>query len=154
MDGARPLRSRIDQNEDGKLDRWEYYDDQGTAREGRPVAQQRRQAGRVGVFRTGRHGRARRDLVDQRREEDRPLGVLRLHGGRYGMARRARQDTNGDGQPDKWETYENGALKTAAFDENGDGTPDRRLTYDGGALVSIESEPDASGAYTKRVPVK
>jgi hypothetical protein len=26
MDGARPVRTRIDRNEDGKLDRWEYYD--------------------------------------------------------------------------------------------------------------------------------
>src|SRR5258708_1032057 len=29
MDGAKPLRSRIDLDEDGKIDRWEYYDDQG-----------------------------------------------------------------------------------------------------------------------------
>src|SRR3954452_2373824 len=29
MDGTRPLRTRIDLDEDGKLDRWEYYDDKG-----------------------------------------------------------------------------------------------------------------------------
>ena len=29
MDGSRPLRSRIDDNEDGRPDRWEYYDDKG-----------------------------------------------------------------------------------------------------------------------------
>ena len=29
MDGTRPLRARIDRNEDGKLDRWEYDDDKG-----------------------------------------------------------------------------------------------------------------------------
>ena len=29
MDGTRPLRSRIDTDEDGKIDRWEYYDDKG-----------------------------------------------------------------------------------------------------------------------------
>jgi hypothetical protein len=29
MDGTRPLRARIDRNEDGKLDRWEYYDEKG-----------------------------------------------------------------------------------------------------------------------------
>ena len=64
------------------------------------------------------------------------------------------EDTNGDGRIDKWETYENGAIKTAAMDENGDGRPDRRLTYSGGALVLIESEPDASGVFQKRVTVK
>src|SRR5262245_59958277 len=29
MNGARPLLSRIDRNEDGKIDRWEYYDEAG-----------------------------------------------------------------------------------------------------------------------------
>src|ERR687890_1354623 len=29
MDGTRPLRSRIDLDEDGTLDRWEYYGDKG-----------------------------------------------------------------------------------------------------------------------------
>src|SRR5262245_24893365 len=29
MDGTRALRSRIDLDEDGKIDRWEYYDDKG-----------------------------------------------------------------------------------------------------------------------------
>ena len=53
-----------------------------------------------------------------------------------------------------WETYEGGALKTAAYDENGDGKPDRRLTYNDGQLALIESEPDASGKYTKRVVVQ
>ena len=66
----------------------------------------------------------------------------------------AEEDTNADGKADKWETYENGAVRTAAFDENGDGTADRRLTYDGADLVAIESEPDASGKFTRRVTVK
>src|SRR5215831_16325603 len=29
MDGTRPVRSRIDLDEDGKIDRWEYYDEKG-----------------------------------------------------------------------------------------------------------------------------
>src|SRR2546423_12825055 len=29
MDGTRPLRSRIDLDEDGTIDRWEYYSDEG-----------------------------------------------------------------------------------------------------------------------------
>src|SRR5436189_12876 len=66
---------------------------------------------------------------------------------------RAEEDTNGDGRPDKWETYGGGALKTAAFDENGDGKPDRRLTYDNGQLTLIESEPDGAGAFTRHVSV-
>ena len=67
---------------------------------------------------------------------------------------RAEVDTNRDGRPDQWETYQAGGLKTAAMDENGDGRPDRLLTYAGGALVQIESEPDATGTFQKRVIVK
>jgi hypothetical protein len=40
------------------------------------------------------------------------------------------------------------------MDENKDGIADRRLTYNGGTLVLIESTPDASGRFTKRVEVK
>src|SRR5688500_19473923 len=29
MNGAKPIRSQSDLNEDGTLDRWEYYDDEG-----------------------------------------------------------------------------------------------------------------------------
>jgi len=29
MDGSKPLRSRVDLNEDGKIDRWEEYDEKG-----------------------------------------------------------------------------------------------------------------------------
>ena len=56
---------------------------------------------------------------------------------------RVELDTNEDGRVDKWETYEDGAIKTAEFDEDGDGRRDRRLTYNDAALELIESEPDA-----------
>jgi hypothetical protein len=64
------------------------------------------------------------------------------------------EDTNADGRVNVWETYEGAVLKTATFDEDGDGRPDRRLSYRDGALVLIESAPDGSGAFTKRVEVK
>jgi hypothetical protein len=47
-------------------------------------------------------------------------------------------------------TFANGILKTAAFDDDRDGRADRRWTYDGARLVLVESEPDASGRFTKR----
>ena len=45
-------------------------------------------------------------------------------------------------------------MKTAAIDENRDGKADRRLTYAGGTLALIETEPDASGAFSRKVTVK
>ena len=126
MDGARPLQSRIDTDEDGTIDRWEYYDEKGSLTK---VGFSRQKNGNVDAWAySGPDGQ-----------------VVRVE---------TEDDTNADGRPDKWETYVDGVVRTSAMDENGDGRPDRRLTYDQGTLVLIESEPDASGAFRKRVEVK
>ena len=157
MDGTRPIRARIDRNEDGKLDRWEYYDDKGQlskvgfsrANDGKPDAW---------AF-SGADGKVVRVEVSSSKDESKidrweryePKGTTQ---DTMGALLEADEDTNADGKPDKWETYETGALKTASFDENRDGKPDRRLTYAGGTLILIETEPDASGTYHKQVRVK
>ena len=60
----------------------------------------------------------------------------------------AEEDTDGDGQFDKWETYGAGRLASVAFDSRRRGKPDRRLTYatDGG--VKIEVDPTGTGSWT------
>jgi antitoxin component YwqK of YwqJK toxin-antitoxin module len=149
MDGARPLRSRIDLDEDGKIDRWEYYDDQGKLLK---VGMSRSNNGKADawVF-SGPDGKVARVEISSTADEQKidrweyydASGLVRVE-----------EDTNGDGRVDKWETYENGVIRTAEFDEDGDGKRDRRLTYKGGALELIESEPDTSGHYAKRVVVQ
>jgi hypothetical protein len=122
MDGNRPVRSRIDNDEDGKVDRWEYYDQAGKLT-------------KVGLSRKG---------------GDRPDAWA--YAGADGQTARMEMSSTADQTKiDRWERYENGVLVTAEFDENGDGRPDRRLTYRGAALVSIETMPDASGTYTRKV---
>jgi antitoxin component YwqK of YwqJK toxin-antitoxin module len=150
MDGTRALRSRIDLDEDGKIDRWEYYDEKGALVK---VGFSRAKDGKVDAWAySGPDGKVSRIEISST-GDDRKIDREELY--ENGSMVRAREDTNADGRMDKWETYENGALKTAAMDEDGDGKPDRRLTYDAsGALVLIESEPDASGAYATRVVVK
>ena len=157
MDGTRPLRARIDRNEDGKLDRWEYYDDKGQLAK---VGFSRPDDGRPDAWAfSGADGKIVRIEISSVKDEKRidrweryepkgatPDGV--------GALLQADEDTSGDGKPDKWETYEAGALKTAAFDEDHDGKADRRLTYTGGSLTLIETQPDASGAFTRKVIVK
>ena len=157
MDGTRPLRARIDRNEDGKLDRWEYYDGNGQLAK---VGFSRSDDGKPDAWAfSGPDGKVVRIEISSSKDEakiDRweryeprgagPEGV--------GALLEADEDSNADGRPDKWETYEGGAVKTAAFDENHDGKPDRRLSYAAGTLTLIESEPDASGNYTKQVHVK
>lgn len=149
MDGTKPLRSRADLDEDGKIDRWEYYDDTGALAK---VGFSRKQDGAPDAWAfAGPDGQIARVEISSSGDPNR---IDRREQYENGIMVRAEVDSNADGRPDQWETYKAGALETAALDENGDGRPDRRLTYAGGILVLIESEPDASGAFHKRVPVK
>ena len=158
MDGARPLRARIDRDEDGTIDRWEYYDDGGAlvkvgfsrAGEGRPDA----------WAYAGPDGRLQRielsSAADERRIDrwEHYDGTTAVGEDGTAALAAAEEDTNADGRVDKWETFAEGALRTVAFDENGDGHPDRRLTYGGAALVLIERQPDGAGGFRERVEVK
>jgi hypothetical protein len=149
MDGARPVQTRIDRNEDGKLDRWEYYDEKSTLVK---VGFSRRDDGKADAWAfAGADGKIQRIEISSGADE-RKIDRWE-HYDASGMTA-AEEDTNHDGVPDKWETYEAGIVKTGAFDENGDGRPDRRLTYSGGSLVTIESEPDAVGNFMRRVDIK
>ena len=157
MDGSKPLRSRVDLNEDGKIDRWEEYDENGTlakvgfsrTNDGKPDAW---------VF-SGADGKVRRIEISSTGDPSRIdrweyYDAAQSGPDGRGALVRAEEDTTHDGKPDKWETYEQGILKTVAFDENGDGRPDRRLIYSTGARVVIESDPDASGRFAEHVEVK
>jgi hypothetical protein len=149
MDGRRPLRSRIDLDEDGTIDRWEYYDEKGGLTK---VGFSRAHNGKVDAwaYSAPDGSLARVDVSSTQNEH----AIDRREFYERGVMVRVEEDGNRDGRVDRWETYENGSLKTAAMDENGDGVADRRLTYEGGVLVLIESEPDRSGRFTRRVEVK
>jgi antitoxin component YwqK of YwqJK toxin-antitoxin module len=149
MDGTKPLRTRIDLDEDGKIDRWEYYDDKGGLAK---VGFSRKNDGKVDAWAyAAPDGKLSRVEISSTGDEQ-TIDRWEFYEG--GNLVRAEEDFDRNGRVDRWETYANGVLETAAMDENGDGRPDRRLTYKGGALVLIESDPDAAGHFTKRVDVK
>ena len=151
MDGAKPLQTRIDLNQDGKIDRWEYYDDKGQLVK---VGFSRNTAGKPDAWAfSGPDGAVARVEISSTADE-KQIDRWELY--TAGVMTRVEEDSDHDGRPDKWETYQGGAMKTVEFDENHDGKPDRRLTYadGGGQLVLIETDPDASGHYTKRVPIQ
>lgn len=156
MDGARAVRSRLDTNEDGKIDRWEEYEDNGGLAK---VGFSRTDSGKPDAWAfAGPDGKVTRIEISSTGDEsriDRWEYYDPDQGGRDGRGAlvRAEEDTTGDGKPDKWETYENGAVRTVSFDGSGDGRPDRRLTYVGTGVV-MESEPDAAGKFARRVALK
>jgi hypothetical protein len=168
MDGNRPVRSRLDRDEDGRLDRWEYYDAAGKLSkvgfsrkgDGKPDAWAYPDATgrivRVEVSSSGDEARIDRWEIYDAAAAPPSSGELRAPEGAEGAGplREVIQDTNGDGKRDKWERYANGIVVAAEFDENGDEAPDRRLTYSGAELVAIETAPDGRGGYGKRVEVK
>jgi hypothetical protein len=124
MDGARLTRLEADENEDGKMDRWEYY----PAGDGAgPLKQPPERIERA----------TRADGKVSRREF--------FEGG---VMVRVEEDTDGNGSPDKWETYAGGTLKVLALDTAGRGKPDRRFLYrDDGSLERIEADVSGSGQF-------
>jgi hypothetical protein len=149
MNGARPVLTRMDRDEDGKVDRWEYLDDNGKLVK---VGFSRGNTGTPDAWAyEGADGQVERVEVSSTGDDKK---IDRWERYAAGVLVAADEDTNSDGRPDKWETYANGAVRTVAFDENTDGRPDRRLTYEGGTLVTVESEPDGAGIYTKTAHVK
>lgn len=167
MNGSLPLSSRLDTNEDGKLDRWETYGPDGKLTKvdferaptpdlahptpifaGQPNATAFIAADgsidRVEYFEPSADGRREVML----REFYNPAKLLL----------RTEEDSDGDGLMDLFQSFADGVLRTTEFDEKKplDGKPDRRMTYSAdGVLVLIETEPDGRGGYVKKtVPGK
>lgn len=159
MDGTRPVQSRIDLNEDGKIDRWEYYDDKGRLTK---VGFSRKDDGKADAWAyAGPDGKVSRVEISSTGDEKKidrwehyDASLAGANGDATGALVSAEEDTDGDGRPDKWETYSHGAMSTVAFDERGGGYPTRRLTYQGGTLVLIEADPDGKGGFRTQTPVK
>ena len=150
MDGARPVSARQDLDEDGRLDRWEYYDQTGKLVK---VGLSRKDRGSPDTWAyPDAQGQIQRVEVSSTGEEQH---IDRWETYAANVLAKAEEDTNHDGRPDKWEEYELGTLKRATFDENHDGTPDRRLTYDGtGAMVQIETEADGRRGFINKTQVR
>jgi hypothetical protein len=137
MDGGRVVRIEIDKDEDGKVDRWEYY---GPDQNLEKVGFSRGNDGVEDAWSyAGADGSIVRIDVSTRRDGK----PNRFEHYENDVLVRAEEDTDGDGQIDKWETYNGAALASVAFDETHRGTPNRRLIY--GANGSARLEVDAAG---------
>ena len=153
MDGTRIVRIELDLDENGKTDRWDFY---------RPD----RQLEKIGfsrlndgvmdarVFYQAEGGLARIEVSTRR---DGRFDRTEFY--RDGVLDRTADDTNGDGQPDKWETYRplpNAgpgepayAITSSAFDDTGSGRPERRFIYGPGGVISrVEVDSDGDGTFT------
>jgi len=145
MDGSRILRIEIDKDEDGKPERWEYYDDE-------------QKLVKVGFSRSGA---GKEDAWSFAAPDGTParIEIATMADGKVrrteyyekGAIARAEEDSDGDDVIDKWETYDNAGpesrLASVAFDLHHRGSPDRRLTYEVSGAVLVEVDPDGDGKF-------
>jgi len=123
MNGSKFVRIEIDENEDGKIDRWEYYSpDQKIEK----VGYSRLHDGVVDAWAfQAPDGGIERIEVSTRRDGR----SNRVEFYRSGVLVRAEEDTDNDARVDKWETYVGGGLTTVGFDTIGSGRPNHVIDY-------------------------
>jgi hypothetical protein len=152
MDGTRIVRVELDMDENGKVERWDIYNEDRTLQ-------------KVGLA-------SRNDGVMDNQAYYTSAGVLQRievstkRDGRFDRTEfyesnvlvRSEQDTNGDERSDKWETYAPikattpglppYTITSSAFDETGSGKPTRRLIFGArGTIARIEVDPDGDGKF-------
>jgi hypothetical protein len=123
MDGTKFVRIEIDNDEDGKIDRWEYY---GPDQKLEKVGSSRLNDGKPDLWAyQAADGSVAKIEISSKRDGK----IDRVEFYEKGALVRAEQDSDGDGRPDKWETYADGAVATVGFDTKHTGTPDRVIDY-------------------------
>ena len=141
MDGARIVRIEIDKDEDGKIDRWEYY---GPDQKLEKVGFSRANNGKEDSWSfTGADGKLARIETSTRR--DGQMNRVEHYQGDALVA--AEEDTDEDGKIDKWEVYQGDHLLSVAFDTLHRGTPDRRLTYGPNGTATVEVDTKGDGHF-------
>lgn len=152
MDGALTRRIELDLNENGKVERWDFYDEHGKLEK---VGLSRRDDGVMDA--------------EARYTDDGVLLEIRIstkRDGRYDRTEfyerdvlvRSADDTEGDGRPDKWDTYQPdphpppGAppyvITSTAIDETGAGRPTRRFIYgENGTIARVEVDRAGDGVF-------
>jgi hypothetical protein len=146
MDGARVVRIEIDRDEDGKIDRWEYY---GPDQKIDKVGFSRSNDGKEDAWSyNGSDGKVERIEVSTRRDGT----VTRTEHYKNDVLVTAEEDSDADGQIDKWETYDGERLVSVAFDTAHRGRPDRRLIYGPDGTARLEVDQTGDGRFVAANP--
>ena len=151
MDGTRLERIEVDEDHDGTVDRWEFYN--ANHRLDR-VGFSRHHNGAIDAIAFyGNDGQVERIEVSTR--GDGHFNRIEYYQGQ--SLERVDEDTNGDGRMDKWETYaadhraasdSSPPIVSAAFDDSFRGTPNRRFIYRAdGTVLRAEVDADGDGTF-------
>lgn len=150
MDGTRILRIEVDQDENGQVDRWDFY---GPDKKLERVGFSRESDGVMDAVASYQsEGVLLRMEVSTRRD-----GIFdRIERYTDGRLVESAEDTDGDGRPDKWDEYgpsgvAGGAVVVSTkFDDSKSGKPERRFVYGhNGAIARVEFDRDGDGVFTE-----
>jgi hypothetical protein len=142
MDGARVVRIDIDTDEDGKIDRWEYY---GPNQELEKVGFSRLKDGKEDAWSFPDAAGATERIGMSTRRDGKITRVEHYEGGHLVSAE---EDSDEDGRMDKWETYDGERLASVSFDTKHRGTADRRLIYSASGAARLEVDTAGDGHFT------
>ncbi len=128
-----PRLLEVDEDFDGRMDRWEEYDPTGRLTK---VGVSRKGAGAPDLWITPGPG----DLPARKEyDDDGDMRVDRAEILERGLIVRVELDTDRDGKADRWQDWSTGRLTAEELDTNGDAKPDRRLVYnEKGRLLKME----------------
>jgi hypothetical protein len=159
MDGTRILRIELDLDENGHVERWDFYRPDGEIEK---VGFSRLDDGIMDAqaFYGPGGELARMEVSTQR---DGRFDRIEIYDA--GVLTRSTDDTNGDGRPDKWDEYvpvprpgssePEYAVTATAFDDSGSGRPERRFVYGArGGIERVETDADGDGVFVPVAPGK
>jgi hypothetical protein len=152
MDGTRIIRVELDLDENGKVERWDFYGPDGTLEK---VGFASRNDGVMDSQAFYEHAGVLRRIESSTKRDGR---FDRTEFYEHNVLVRSEDDTNGDGRPDKWDVYtprpDHGpgepayAIASTEFDDSGSGRPERRFVYGPkGSIARVEFDRDGTGNW-------
>ncbi len=133
MRGTQIVRIDVDADEDGRVERWEYYGgDQRLQKVGFSRAGDGREDAWSFADATGAVVRIELAAPGSNR-------VTRIEHYENAQIVRAEEDGDADGAIDRWESYDRGRLVRLAFDESRAGAPTTALAYQADGSVQVET---------------
>jgi hypothetical protein len=147
FEGNRPLRGEKDADEDGRIDRWEYFSPDAALER---VGSSSRNDGVEDMWTYPAPANAE-GRIDRSRNRDRRIDRREYF--RDGVLARAEEDTNADGRIDRWDRYDAAVLSQAEFDTTFTaGRPNHRVVYGaGGKAGRVELDPELDGTFVPAV---
>lgn len=159
MNGTRILHIELDLDENGHVERWDFYREDRTLEKVGFASLNDGVMDSQAFYAAG--GAVERIEVSTKR--DGRFDRVEFYEG--GLLVRSEEDTSGDGRSDRWHTYRPNpqappgepayAIASTAFDDEERGTPQRRFVYGrNGEIERVEIDPDGTGRFSVRPTTK